>query len=66
MDYNVWGVIKNEVYGTRPASMVQLRDAIELAFANFSVDTSFAICHAVRDRFIRCLEQNGGHFQQFY
>lgn len=67
MDFSVWGVIKDRVYGRAPNTVPEMKRMIEEEFFTLSqnVMSLQATCRSVRDRCRLCRREGGGHFQQF-
>lgn len=62
-DFFLWAHIKRQVYARRPETLDELRLYITEAFDRLDVETCERVCVSVSDRFIKCLEKNGGHFE---
>ena len=66
MDFAVWGIVKDRVYLNRPQTKEDLREEITAAFEEiFSDELCKNICESAIKRYKMCINQNGGHFQQF-
>lgn len=63
MDFYLWGVMKNSVYGKKPRTLVQLKREITNAFNNIPLNTIQSVCQSVLARCGRCIAVNGNHFE---
>jgi hypothetical protein len=59
-DFFFWGYLKDHVYKTQPATILQLRDRIQQCYAELPVEMCTHVCHLVMQRFQKCLEIEGG------
>ena len=64
-DFFLWGVIKNLVYAQKPATLEDLRGAIVQSFNTIDVELFQKVCRSVAERFQKCAQHNGEHFEHF-
>jgi hypothetical protein len=62
LDVYLWDCLKDSVYNTKPATLLELRHGIEQICAAYAADTLVNVCHSVVCLCQQCLEVNGGHF----
>ena len=66
MDFFVWGYLKEFVYSVRIDTMEQLENRIHEGFRNLRVKMNdINLSLDIIKRFNTCIEQNGGHFENF-
>jgi len=66
VDFYFWGAAKNEVYEFDPPETVQVLEArTRDVLRSINRNTIRRACRSVKDRCQKCVQQNGGHFQQF-
>lgn len=66
LDFYLWGTIKTIVYATPATSKEDLMNRVRAAFQQLDPhEIRRATVSAVNRRILACLEQNGGHFEQF-
>jgi len=63
LDFYLWGRVKELVYSSRVENLEQLRRRIVEAFSNLDPLEIRRATQSVRNRALKCLEQNGGHFE---
>lgn len=65
MDFFLWGVVKNEVFGRSPRSIRDLRDFISDSFANINADQDLCrrVCRSVSQRLQACSNNGGRQFE---
>jgi hypothetical protein len=59
--------MKNKVFSQRPTGLEHLRTISETQFENMDGDKNLCttIVNCIVERCLRCIEQNGKHFEQF-
>ena len=66
MDFFVWGFLKNFVYEVRVDTIEQLRNRIALGFQELRDRIQdFDLVAGTTRRFELCIQQNGGHVENF-
>ena len=65
LDFFLWGVIKNSVYGNRPRSIADLRASIQNACDLITPALCAKVCGSVGSRYAECVKAEGQHFEQF-
>lgn len=65
LDFFVWGFIKNKVYCTLSNTLEELRNKIQLAAQEITPDMLRKSRNNLLHRAQICINQNGGHFEQF-
>jgi hypothetical protein len=63
LNFHLWGTLKNVVYHRKPATLVALREEIEMSCAAITVDTLVNVARAVVRRNQKCLDANGSHYE---
>ena len=63
LDFYLWGILKDEVYRQKPATLNALRETIEASCAAITPDTLTAVVRSAVRRHRRCLAADGGHFE---
>ena len=65
MDFFVWGVVKEKVYGRKPSTVKDLKDFIIEAFMDIDGNRQLceSVCRSVAGRFQECCNVDGGHFE---
>ncbi|KAF2890534.1 hypothetical protein ILUMI_15639, partial [Ignelater luminosus] len=65
LDYYLWGIIKNKVYGSRfnYNNLEQLREAVMEAFNRINRSTLRKVTNSVAKQCRLCLANNGQHFE---
>lgn len=65
-DFSLWGILKDMVFSTSPTNLDELRTSIENAFHAMNEDKLLLsrICGSVVARCLKCIEQEGGQFEQ--
>lgn len=63
LDFFLWGYLKDKVYATKPRTVNELREAIELECARIPKKLFPSVCDSIARRCQQCLDQNGGHFE---
>jgi hypothetical protein len=63
-DYFLWGHLKNKVYANRPRTIEELKSNISACIALIDSRTCRRVARNAVMRARRCLNENGGHFQQ--
>jgi hypothetical protein len=63
----VWGIMKNKVFSQGPTDLEHLRTIIDAQFENTDGHKNLCttIVNCAAERWRRCIEQNGKHFEQF-
>ena len=66
-DFSMWGIVKDKVFATKPLNLQHLTDLIEETFENIfsNVELCDKICKSVFKRCVKCVDYNGGQFEQF-
>jgi hypothetical protein len=62
------GILKDKVFATKPLNLQHLRDLIEQEFENIFGNIGELcdkICKSLFKQCVKCLDNNGGHFEQF-
>lgn len=65
LDFFLWGVLKTKVYETPVQTIGDLRQRIVLSFQEIRPEEIRKAILSVESRVLKCLEVNGGHFEQF-
>lgn len=65
LDYFLFGHLKNRVYRNRPQNIDDLKQAIEDEINNVTPAILINVFGNLKKRVRLCLENNGGHFEQF-
>lgn len=66
LDFFIWGHIKNQVYARPLTTKEDCQIRVRNAFATLEAQDIYnATQNNVRIRILKCLEVNGGHFEQF-
>lgn len=65
LDFSVWGIIKDRVFGTPVETIEDLKNAIrrEFAIMNEDLDLLRRMVNANTRRYLKCIEQNGAQFE---
>ena len=65
MDFWLWGMIRDQVYSEKSSNLQELKEKITVAFSNVPLEMCQNACLSVRRRLEMCLEQDGGHFENY-
>ncbi|CAM1299642.1 Uncharacterised protein r2_g956 [Pycnogonum litorale] len=63
LDFFLWGYLKDKVYATKPATVAELRNAIEHECSQIPREFFHNVCDSIAWRCQQCLDQNGRHFE---
>ena len=63
LDFFLWGYLKDKVYATKPATVAELRDAIEHEYTQIPRELFHNVCESIAWRCQLCLNQSGCHFE---
>jgi len=63
LDFYLWGTLKDVVYRRKLATLVVLREEIEMACTVIHVGTLVNVAQAVVCRNQKCLDADGNHFE---
>ena len=66
LDFYLWGFIKDRVYGRRPSSLTELRDYIKDEVMAVLASCLPDVFSNFERRLQLCLNEHGGHFEQFH
>ena len=66
LDFFLWGYLKDEVYATKPATIAELRDAIEQEYTQIPIEVFLAVINSITSRCQQCLDQNGYQFHHHH
>ena len=58
-DFFLWGILKENVFSSKPKSILDLQNAIYKAFESFTPDLCTKVCRSVTTRLKECLENKG-------
>ena len=59
----LWGYLKDKVYATKPATVAELRDAIEHECTQIPRELFHNVCDSIAWLCQQCLDQSGRHFE---
>ena len=62
----LWGYLKQKVYETEPASILDLRQKITNICRNIDVTVFENVRREISDRLFLCQEVQGNHFQHLF
>jgi hypothetical protein len=66
LDFFLWGFVKNKVYDFNPPdNLEQLQERVENVIRAINRHTLGKVIKHVQKRCRKCLEQNGGHVEQY-
>jgi hypothetical protein len=65
--FSMWGIVKDKVYSHKPTDLGLMKQLTEHEFHILDADNQLcnAICEAVAERCLMCVEQNRKQFEQF-
>ena len=63
LDFFLWGYLKDKVYATKPATVTELREAIEHECVQIPRELFHDVCDSIAWRCQQCLDQNGRQFE---
>lgn len=63
LDFFLWGYLKDEVFRTPPADLIELQDRIVQKCASITTDTLKRVLNSFEARMFVCMEQNGAQFE---
>lgn len=63
MDFSIWGILKENVYSQKPATISDLKKVITEEFGTFDVTLCQRICHSVEGRLLKCIQARGNQFE---
>lgn len=64
-DFFLWGVLKEDVYGSRAKDIQELMDRIKSAFSKIPVDLCAKVCRSVPSRLEKCIQLGGAQTELF-
>ena len=59
LDFFFWGYLKDKVFATKPATVAELREAIEHECAQIPKELFHDVCDSIAWSCQQCLDQNG-------
>ena len=65
MDLFMWGHVKHKVYTTKPATIIELRAAIERECTDIPIELIRNVLDSVSERCQLCMDHNGHQFEHF-
>ena len=65
MDFFMWGHVKHKVYTTKPATINELRAAIERECADIPIELIRNVLDSISERCQLCMDHNGHQFEHF-
>jgi len=63
LDFSIWGMLKDIVYGQNLRTIAELKEGIENACAHFDQEMCQKICRSVLHRARECIAANGAQFE---
>jgi len=65
MDFSIWGIMKNRVFANPIANVEDLKHWITIEFDTINEDLAMLarIVNSIEERYLKCIEMNGEHFE---
>jgi transposase len=63
LDFFLWGYLKDKVYAKKPATIAELREAIEHECSKIPREMFVDVCDSIASRCQKCLDQDGRQFE---